>query len=119
MKKGSKQLIELIYRTDEKSSLTLLEDAIRHATSKYDDDKPEDDYGCGCFTGEEKTLKYFKEIIKDWRFVREARIKGADYKEVCEHFQNPDIEGAKEEFLKEWEADKEKQKAKDLKANQK
>jgi hypothetical protein len=107
MKKASKQMIALIYTTNEESP-KILPQTIKQATAKYDDDE-----------GDERCFKYFKEHIKYWRFVGEARIKGVSWQEVWEHFKDPNEEANREAYLKEWAEEKEKLFQKDTKFNQK
>ena len=108
MKKGSRTLIAKIYEVDESSSQTILDETIRHAIMQYNDDEYQS-----------KVEQYFKEHIKDWRFIREAQIKAVDWTEVWEHFKDPNEEAGREQFLKDWKEFKIQQKARDNKANQK
>ena len=120
MKKGSRQLIVLVYKTSEEAprTPTLLEQVIQSAKSEYTWDQ----YSCHSKEEYENgtvAREYFKDHIKDWRFIREAQIKGVNWDEVWEHFRDPNEEANRETFMKEHEEAEAKQKAKDDKFNQK
>jgi len=86
MKKASKEVIALIEETGSKiinwnydgqgNDFTILMYVKKHATAEYEDP--------------ESTFKYFKENMRDMRFIKEARIKGVAWKEVWEYFKADD-----------------------------
>ena len=82
MKKANREVVALIeengdhvinYNYDGKgNNFTIMDFVKKHANAEYENP--------------DSTFKYFKQHIKNMRFIREAGIKGIGWKEVWEHF---------------------------------